>query len=77
MEGSSALLSDIPQMNPRNVANASIPPGCGEAMVSKHIVLLAGSYSALAPVILTSGSHWAASARRNVANCSGVFDSIS
>jgi hypothetical protein len=26
---------------------------------------------------LISRSHWAASARRNVANCSGVFDSIS
>jgi hypothetical protein len=63
-------------MNPRNVENASIPPGCGEAMVSKHS-FFAGSYSALAPVILISPSHWATSARRNVANCSGVFDSIS
>ena len=63
-------------MNPRNVENASIPTGCVEAMVSKH-KSFAGSYSALAPVILISPSHWATSARRNVANCSGVFDSIS
>ena len=28
--------ANIPRMNPLNGANASIPPGCGEAMVSKH-----------------------------------------